>query len=117
MELLPFKTAAEITKAVTGIPFTENEMFDIGERIVNLERAYIVQEGIRRKDDYLPKRFLTEPLPNGNSKGSIFEIEPMLDEYYNERGWNKNGVPKAQTLKKLNLGNVAKKLSQHITLP
>jgi aldehyde:ferredoxin oxidoreductase len=117
MELLPFKTAAEVTKAVTGIPFTEDEMFHIGERIVNLERAYIVQEGIRRKDDYLPKRFLAEPLPNGSSKGSIFEIEPMLDEYYNERGWSKNGVPKVKTLKKLNLGNVAKKLSRHIAMP
>ena len=112
MELLPFKTAAEVTKAVTGIPFTEDEMFDIGERIVNLERAYIVQEGIRRKDDYLPKRFLTEPLPNGNSKGSIFEIEPMLDEYYDARGWERrSGWPTREKLVELGLEDVADQLN------
>ena len=44
--------------------------FEIGERIVNLERAYLVREGIRRKDDYLPARFLKEPLANGDSKGA-----------------------------------------------
>lgn len=89
-------------------------MFEIGERIVNLERAYIVREGIRRKDDYLPKRFLKNPLPNGNSRGSVFEIEPMLDEYYTEREWDlKTGVPKAERLKKLGLGYVIEDLRKN----
>jgi len=103
MELLPFNRAAEIAEATTGIHFTEERMFEIGERIVNLERAYLVREGIRRRDDYLPARFLKEPLPNGNSKGAVHEIEPMLDEYYEQRGWDKTGVPKENTLKKLGL--------------
>jgi aldehyde:ferredoxin oxidoreductase len=115
MELLPFKTAAEITEAVTGIPYTEDEMFMIGERVVNLERAYIVREGIRRTDDSLPNRFLAEPLPNGTSKGSILELQPMLNEYYDERGWDREGVPKEQTLEKLRLEDVAKNLTKHIT--
>jgi aldehyde:ferredoxin oxidoreductase len=105
MELLPFNKAAEIAEATTGFHFTEKGMFEIGERIVNLERAYLVREGIRRKDDYLPTRFLKEPIPNGNSKGAIFEMEPMLDEYYEERGWDKNGVPTETTMKRLGLQN------------
>jgi aldehyde:ferredoxin oxidoreductase len=103
MELLPFNRAAEIAEAAIGIHFTEERMFEIGERIVNLERAYLVREGIRRRDDYLPARFLKEPLPNGNSKGAVHEIEPMLDEYYEQRGWDKTGVPKENTLRKLGL--------------
>jgi aldehyde:ferredoxin oxidoreductase len=103
MELLPLNRAAEITKATTGFPFTGDMMFEIGERIVNLERAYLVREGITRKDDYLPTRFLKEPLPNGSSKGAVFEIEPMLDEYYEERGWDSNGIPKAEKLREMRL--------------
>jgi aldehyde:ferredoxin oxidoreductase len=111
MELLPFNRAAEITEAVTGFHFTEQAMFEIGERIVNLERAYLVREGIRRRDDYLPARFLKEPLPNGNSKGAIFEIDPMLDEYYAEREWDlKTGIPKAEKLRKIGLEYVIEDL-------
>jgi len=116
MELLPFKRAAEITEAATGFHLTRDEIFEIGERIVNLERAYLIREGIRRRDDYLPQRFLKEPLPNGNSKGAVFEIKPMLDEYYAERGWDKRGIPKEATLKKLGLVNVAEQLSRNVKL-
>ena len=116
MELLPFDRAAEIARAVTGIHFTEEAMFEIGERIVNLERAYLVREGIRRRDDYLPIRFLKEPLPNGNSKGAIFEIEPMLDEYYAEREWNlRTGIPKAEKMRKIGLGYVVEDLKKNGT--
>ena len=113
MELLPFDRAAEVTEAVTGFHFTEQAMFEIGERIVNLERAYLVREGIRRKDDYLPIRFLKEPLPNGNSKGEIFEIDPMLDEYYTEREWNlRTGIPKAEKMRKIGLEYVVEDLKR-----
>jgi len=114
MELLPFKKAAEIAEAVTGIHFTEDSMFEIGERIVNLERAYLAREGIRRKDDYLPERFIKEPLPNGNSKGAVFEIEPMLNEYYAEREWDlKTGIPKVEKLRKLGLDYVVEDLRRN----
>ena len=112
MELLPLGRAAEITNAVTGFHFTEESMSQIGERIVNLERAYIVRHGISRKDDNLPTRFLKEPLPNGNSKGSVFEIQPMLKEYYKERGWNSNGIPKPQKLREIHLEHVIKDLTR-----
>ena len=112
MELLPLKRAAEITEAVTGLHFTKESMWEIGERIVNLERAYLVREGITRKDDQLPARFVKEPLPNGSSKGSVFEMEPMLNEYYEERGWDSNGIPKRQKLRETRLEYVVKDLKR-----
>ncbi|UCD97289.1 MAG: aldehyde ferredoxin oxidoreductase family protein [Candidatus Bathyarchaeota archaeon] len=103
MNLLPWKRAAEVTEAVTGLHFTEGQIHDIGERIVNLERLYLLREGVTGKDDCLPSRFLTEPIPDGASKGALFEIEPMLKEYYEERGWTQNGVPQGATLSRLKL--------------
>lgn len=116
MQLLPFDEAAKTVEAATGFHFTKEEIFKIGERIVNLERAFLIREGIRRRDDYLPSRFLKEPLPKGNSKGSIFEMEPMLNEYYAERGWDKRGIPKKATLEKLDLIEVEEQLSKSVEL-
>jgi len=53
-------------------------------------------------------------LPNGLSKGEIFEIEPMLDEYYAEREWNlRTGIPKAEKLRKTGLGYVIEDLKRN----
>jgi len=108
MEVLPFAKAAEVIEAATGLEMKAEAVAEVGERIVNIERAFLVREGIRRKDDALPGRFLHEALPSGNSKGSVFELEPMLDEYYSERQWDRRtGIPTGQKLRKLGLGYVA----------
>jgi len=108
MEVLPFPKAAEVIHAATGLSMDAGAVVQVGERIVNIERAFLVREGITRKDDTMPSRFLREPFTNGNSKGSVFEQEPMLDEYYAERGWDlRTGIPTRQRLRKLNLEYVA----------
>lgn len=107
MEILPFNKAAEAIEAATGLKFNSNDIRNIGERIINIERAFLIREGIRREHDTLPKRFLEEPIPSGASKGSIFELEEMLNEYYIEREWDiKTGIPTKEKLIKLNLENV-----------
>lgn len=75
----------------------------IGERIVNIERLYNLREGFSRKDDTLPKRLLEEPVKAGPAKGRTVNLEPMLDEYYQFRGWNEDGVPREKKLKQLGL--------------
>jgi aldehyde:ferredoxin oxidoreductase len=67
---------------------------------------YSVREGITRKDDYLPKRLSEEPLVSGASKGKVItreEQDIMLDEYYELRGWDENGIPTPETLKRTGL--------------
>jgi len=113
MEILPFDLAARVLNAATGLDFDEKSVQEACERIVNLERAFIVLRGVRRKDDTLPKRFLEEPLPesSGPSAGSIVELDPMLDEYYQARGWDlKTGIPEKKTLVRLGLEDAAAKL-------
>jgi aldehyde:ferredoxin oxidoreductase len=113
MEILTFDRAAEVIAAVTGLSLSASEVRRAGERIVNIERAFNIREGIRRSDDSLPRRFREETLLEGASKDTVFEQEPMLDEYYAERGWNqKTGVPTRQTLEKLGLKYVADDLEK-----
>jgi aldehyde:ferredoxin oxidoreductase len=107
MEVLDWQGTAELLQAATGWDITGEEVRRIGERIVNLERLFIAREGITRKDDTLPTRFLEEPLPEGSgpSTGSVLELEPMLDEYYRARGWDvETGLPTQEKLEELGLG-------------
>ena len=109
MEIISFKEAAELLNTLTEYRFTPEEIKKSAERIMNVERAYIVREGIRRKDDTLPDRFLNEPLPEecGVSAGSVVELEPMLDEYYKAREWEVNtGLPTESKLSELSLDKI-----------
>ncbi|MBL7167347.1 aldehyde ferredoxin oxidoreductase family protein [Candidatus Bathyarchaeota archaeon] len=113
MEILTFDRASEVIEATTGMRMTPAEVRLVGARIVNIERAFNVREGIRRRDDSLPRRFREEPLEEGASSGTVFDQEPMLDEYYSERGWDlETGVPRRETLEGLGLSKVASELGR-----
>ena len=99
---------AEGYKLLTGIPLSKNKLLEAGERIVNLERAINIREGLSRKQDMLPQRFLKEPLKVKGYPNSVIELNPMLDEYYKLRGWNiRTGKPTSKTLQRLGLADVA----------
>jgi aldehyde:ferredoxin oxidoreductase len=90
----------------TGLTFTLKELKTIGERIYTLERMMLAKDGISRKDDTLPKRYFEEPIPEGPAQGEIIShkgFNGMLDEYYRLHGWDENGIPKIENLKKLGL--------------
>jgi aldehyde:ferredoxin oxidoreductase len=55
-----------------------------------------------------PSRFY-EPLPSGPYKGKTVDrasVRESVQNYYEEAGWDENGVPKSEILKKLGLRNV-----------
>jgi len=100
-----------IIAAATGWDFDASEFRKGGERIYNLARAYNVREGCSRSDDTLPKRLLEEPLPDGPAKGSVVNLKPLLDAYYDFRGWDKaTGKPTKAKLEELGLADVFEKL-------
>jgi aldehyde:ferredoxin oxidoreductase len=86
------------------------------ERIWNVIRAFAVREGLRREQDTLPKRFLTEPIPDGPSKGMVMTeetLENMKDEYYAIRGWDKaTGIPSPDRLLRLDLPDIAEDMNK-----
>ena len=73
----------------------------IGERIWNLERQFNMDAGLTGKDDRLPPRLMNEPAKTGPQKGAVSKLDVMLPEYYQVRGWTPDGVPTAETRKRL----------------
>lgn len=107
---VPLKQIVKLYTAVTGLDVTLSDLMRAGERIWILQRIFNVRMGVRRKDDRLPKRFLEEPLSEGGARGQIVELEPMLNEYYVERGLDENGIPRADKLFELDLNFAIKYL-------
>ena len=107
---------AEMINIVTGFNYKFEELVEVAERILDLERAFNVRTGIRRKDDTLPRRFLEEPIPEGPSKGMYTDeqtLNKMLDDFYTLKGWDKRtGIPTKEKLIKIGLEDVAKELEK-----
>lgn len=82
--------------AVVGVEVTPEELLRIGERIYNLERHYNNLAGFREGSDYLPRRFLEEPSTSKGSEGQVCELDLMLREYYEARGWVNGVVPESK---------------------
>jgi len=97
--------------AVTGIDqFADyGYLQQVGERIINLERAFNVREGFNRQHDTLPQRMLNEPLLTRGAPGEgqmVRNLDEFLDRYYQIRGWTKEGIPSPEKLNELGLGYV-----------
>jgi aldehyde:ferredoxin oxidoreductase len=112
---LGIATYKQLLPAATGIEeFSDEEyLLKLGERVYNLERAFNVREGFGRKDDMLPSRFLHESPKSGPVKGQVFEMEQILDDYYEARGWDKKtGNPTRTKLESLGLKFAADELEK-----
>lgn len=95
----------EILDAVTGRAYKEDELLIIGERICNLKHIFNIKAGWTKEDCKLPEK-IHKPIPKGVSKGSYIseeEEKEMLEDYFNARGWDKNGIPKKEKLKELGI--------------
>lgn len=105
---------AQALSGATGWDFTKDELFQIGERAVNLERAFNVRHGLTPYDDYnVPARLIDEPEEGllGRGKALRDYLRGMVGEYYKLMGWDeKSGKPWRSTLKKLGLEDVIKDL-------
>jgi aldehyde:ferredoxin oxidoreductase len=77
----------------------EKSLWETGTRIRNLIRALNVRRGMRRADE-------APPADHWAVRDHEFE-QKLLDDYYEYRGWNKDGVPTKETLEKLQLGYIA----------
>jgi aldehyde:ferredoxin oxidoreductase len=98
---------AKLYTLVTGFEMSADELKRCGERIQNLARVINTREGLSRKDDTLPYKVMHEPIiDEGPSKGAFVtqeELDLLLDDYYESRGWTREGVPTAEKLKELGM--------------
>lgn len=89
--------------AACGDEWTRDKLLESGERTWNLERLFNLQAGLTAADDTLPPRLLETPAPEGVAKGKVCELDKMLPEYYDLRGWSAAGIPTQETLSRLSL--------------
>ncbi|MFT5872702.1 MAG: aldehyde:ferredoxin oxidoreductase [Clostridium sp.] len=94
---------SEMIRTAIGCDCSDEEILKAGERIWNLEKLFNLKAGFTKADDTLPQRLLTEPLTEGAGKGKVVELDIMIDEYYNLRGWDFDGNPTAEKLKELSI--------------
>ncbi|MHA2394485.1 MAG: aldehyde ferredoxin oxidoreductase family protein [Promethearchaeota archaeon] len=95
---------ASLIQKLLGYDFNKQDFAKMGERLYNLARVYNIREGVTRADDTLPPRMLEEPMPDGPAKGQTVNLDPLLDAYYEYRGWDKEtGKPTKEKLKELGL--------------
>jgi len=81
-----------------GKKTTGHDLKKKAAKIYDIEKAINVRLGWTPRDDYLPERVLTMPLPDKPVKGRYInkkDFELMKREYYSARGWVK-GVPKVK---------------------
>lgn len=97
-----FDLLIEAIYCLTEIRFELSDLIKIGERIFNLKRMFNVKCGITSNDDVIPYK-LRMPVAEGPAKERVLTIDSMLKEYYKFRGWDKNGIPKKDKLKELNI--------------
>jgi aldehyde:ferredoxin oxidoreductase len=98
---------AQVVQVVTGWDVTVEELLSLGERRLNMMRAFNAREGYGREADRLPKK-LEQALSGGKTEGvfiDLADIERAKEWYYARAGWDViSGIPKKDTLERLGLG-------------
>ena len=97
----------------TGFRHTVESYLLAGERIWNLIRLFNLREGLDASEDTLPPRIFEESFKEGPAKGINLterEFRTSLQEYYNLRGWDEQGIPTSDKLRELGLSSYEKQL-------
>ena len=105
----PFPEWARLLSSVTGWDLTGEELAQTARRIVLAKRLYNLREGWSRADDWLPERFLSEPLEVASGRAAALTAErltTMIDSYYEARDLDPEGVPDAAQLTDLRLDSL-----------
>ncbi len=97
----------QILSAITGWEMSPADLLSAGDRSVNLKRAISNKLGLTREEDRLPKVCM-DTLKEGGSAGKAPDMDLLLKEYYNFRGWDwETGKPSKEKLIELGLSHVA----------
>jgi aldehyde:ferredoxin oxidoreductase len=94
----------KLIHCATDWSFSENDIEEVGKRVIDFERMFNNREGISKKDDTLPKRYFDDPMPLNLSKGHHIdrdEFDKMLSRYYKIRNWTDDGIVKKERVKEL----------------
>ncbi|MDP2133125.1 MAG: aldehyde ferredoxin oxidoreductase C-terminal domain-containing protein, partial [Sulfuritalea sp.] len=95
--------ATQLT-SLTGQPFVEEELNEIGRNVTGIERMLNFRFGLRARDDTLPRRWFEEALTEGPFAGEKIdrtEFDGMKSRFYALTGLNAEGAPATEWHEKL----------------
>jgi aldehyde:ferredoxin oxidoreductase len=107
---------SELLYRAFGENYSPRDLWDVGERICTLERLILIGNGLGKRDDTLPSRYFDEPVQEGPAKGEVIDrsqFNEMLEDYYYLHGWDKLGVPRESTLRRLGLKGITSTNATH----
>jgi aldehyde:ferredoxin oxidoreductase len=98
---------SQFLAAVTGRRLDTDELMEIGERMYTYKRLLATRMGISRADDTLPERLLSSDR-GGSVEGHLAWLDAdVLNEYYDLRGWDRLGIPTAETARRLSIDQLS----------
>lgn len=100
---ITLRHVSEWLNTVLDWDMDKDALMEVGERSVNLKRKLNVKWGLSRKNDTLPLRVITHRTSDGGAGNHLPAFNIMLADYYEARGWSKEGIPTEATLKRLGL--------------
>lgn len=86
-DLIPWEDLVDLNRALTGLDYTKEDLWEVANRVIDLTRKFNLQEGLTREDDSLPPRLFKEKINEGNDGITRDELNCMVDDYYRIRGW------------------------------
>ncbi|MBC2710176.1 MAG: aldehyde ferredoxin oxidoreductase family protein [Desulfosarcina sp.] len=89
-DLYPWEEIRNMIALTTGETMEKADLQTLAARVTNSARRFNLREGLRAKDDWLPKRLLSEALPDGRRIKSE-DLRQLVDDYYRLRGWLDTG--------------------------
>jgi len=103
------KNEAALAAALTEHPIRPEHLFEAAERTANLERLFNLTHGMQPREDDLPSMFF-EMSPSAGGAGSrrLDWLKPMVRDFYAAMGWEENGIPSENTLRRLGLEDALK---------
>jgi aldehyde:ferredoxin oxidoreductase len=102
---------AGLLTAGLGRQFSAEDLDESGERIWNLIRLYNFRAGFTASDDVLSEKLMKKAMGNGPHEGRRLnseDLEEMKSLYYHLRGWDADGKPGEEKLRKLGLEDLNK---------
>ena len=87
-DLITWKDLQEIIKFACNLSLKKKELKTMASEIIHLARVFNQREGLTKKEDKLPRRFFREVLQETGKTIQPNDLEVMLKEYYQLRGWD-----------------------------
>jgi aldehyde:ferredoxin oxidoreductase len=86
-DLITWKDLQDIMKYACDLTLKKSQLKQMASSILNLPRSFNHQEGMTRREDNLPRRFFREVLQDTRKAIHPKDLELMVKEYYQLRGW------------------------------